>query len=145
MSGHTPSDLPGRIAARILVDANGCWLWQGSLATGPGYGRVTTPQGKVLAHRFVYERLVGPIPPGLTIDHLCRVRHCVNPAHLEPVTQHVNVHRSPIAVAAINAGKTECKWGHPFSPENTYVQPDGRRQCKTCMRRAKERHAAKAS
>jgi hypothetical protein len=83
--------------------------------------------GKVrLAHRVIYEYLVGPIPDGLSIDHLCRVRHCVNPAHLEPVTHRENVLRGQ-APTAVNGRKTRCKRGHEF---NRTVR-NGRR-CYTC-------------
>jgi hypothetical protein len=87
-------DAVTRIINCISVDDNGCWIWR--LRTEPeGYGRLTV-DGKdgYLAHRFVYEQLVGPIPDGLHLDHLCRVRSCVNPEHLEPVTPQENLHRS---------------------------------------------------
>ena len=75
----------------------------------------------------------GPIPEGLTLDHLCRVRACVNPAHLEPVTLRENTLRSPSAPTAINARKTECLRGHAFTPENTWVHRS-RRCCRECKR-----------
>lgn len=77
-----------------VVDENGCWLWQGCLNVR-GYGQLG--KGSRAAHRVFYERHVGPIPEGLTIDHLCRVRHCVNPAHMEPVTVAENVRRGSAA------------------------------------------------
>lgn len=117
-----------------------CWLWQGYV--GPnGYGvfPVTTaarPQ-RVLAHRYAYEVEYGPIPEGLTIDHLCRTRSCVNPLHLEAVSRGTNVLRG-IGIAAENARKTSCQHGHPFTPENVYSYrtKSGRvhRQCMTCRR-----------
>jgi len=86
--------------------------------------------------------IVGPIPDGLTIDHLCRNRACVKPAHLEAVSQRVNTLRSPIAVAAINARKTHCKRGHAFDDLNTRVSigPNGqrRRDCRACHRKSAE-------
>lgn len=119
---------------RSVVDENGCWIWQRCL-TPLGYGHTTQSLGGGFAHRLAWEVVNGPIPPGLTIDHLCRNRACVNPAHLEPVTHRENVLRSPLALAAINARKTHCKRGHEFTPENTYRVNAGRhRACRTCRR-----------
>lgn len=116
------------------VDKNGpegCWLWTDHLGR-QGYADFWVPPRPVKAHRFAYELLVGPIPEGLVIDHLCSVRHCVNPAHLEAVTQRVNVLRSTNHVAA-QAVATHCKRGHEFTPENTYMHR-GKRDCRTCHR-----------
>jgi hypothetical protein len=99
------------------------------------------------AHRVAYELAVGPIPPGLQVDHLCRVRDCVNPAHLDPVTKRENNLRSksPFAEAA---RATHCANSHPFSPENLANEP-GRRCCKTCKaeyaRRTKENRKRRAA
>jgi len=110
---------------------DGCWLWTGTI-TRKGYGMFWPDAGGVPAHRFAYELLVGPIPDGLQLDHLCRVRHCVNPAHLEPVTSKENQVRSPFDPAA----RTHCPHGHPYSHENTYVDPtSGGRCCRECARR----------
>jgi len=109
--------------------------------TPDGYGRFTVsgnePVVRVNAHRFAYELLVGPIPKGLTLDHLCRNRGCVNPAHLEPVTSKVNTLRSPIQVAATNARKTHCPEGHPLVEGNLIVWQfkRGKRSCLICKRR----------
>lgn len=97
--------------------ADGCWLWTGT-KHNEGYGRVSFRGTKAFAHRTSYERFVGPIPEGLTIDHLCRNKSCVNPAHLEAVTRKENAFRGN-CIAAQNANKTHCKNGHEFSPENT--------------------------
>lgn len=114
------------------VDATGdCWEWIGGRAHGYGMMRFKGQRG--LAHRLIYESLVGPIPDGLTLDHLCRVRHCVNPDHLEVVTMGENIRRG-VGAPARNARKTHCKWGHPFSDENTYNH-EGRRQCRVCGQR----------
>jgi len=78
-----------------VVIGESCWLWTGPLNPG-GYGT----NGGRLAHRVVYERLIGQIPAGLTLDHLCRVRNCVNPQHLEPVTIAENLRRRPAKAAA---------------------------------------------
>jgi hypothetical protein len=112
-----------------------CWLWSGA-KTGPGYGAINsggrgTP---VLAHRLSYEMLVGPIPEGLVLDHLCRVRNCVNPAHLEPVTHAENLRRVPVS--------PQCPHGHDFTPENTGRNPNGGRVCRTC-KRSRERRSTR--
>jgi hypothetical protein len=112
------------------VDKSGdCWLWTGPL-TRDGYGKTTFRGQSIVPHRIAYEELVGPIPEGLVIDHLCRVRNCVNPDHLEPVTFRENVLRG-VGPAAIHAAKTHCVNGHPFDEENTYVFKRWR-QCRTC-------------
>lgn len=121
-----------RIRRNVVVDDFGCWIWTG-LLTEAGYGRLSAGQRQWKAHRLSYETFVGPIPDGLTLDHLCRVRACVNPAHLDPCTLGVNTARSPLAISSINAAKTECKRGHPFDEQNTYRQPSrGSRKCLTC-------------
>lgn len=112
--------------------SDGCWLWTGAMQPS-GYG---TFRGRA-AHRITYELFVGPIPENLTIDHLCRVRSCVNPAHLEPVTIAVNVMRGE-SLPARNARKTHCPQGHPYDDENTYVNPTtGWRLCRSCAREAR--------
>lgn len=110
---------------------DGCWLWTGSKdSAGYGHFRIDSQRLRK-AHRISYELLVGPIPEGLQLDHLCRVRECVRPDHLEPVTNYTNWTRS-LAPSAINARRTHCANGHPFSGENLAVLRDGRRQCRTC-------------
>lgn len=110
-----------------------CWIWQRSLDRN-GYGQGSRPDGQRKAYRIYYERYVGRVPAGLHLDHLCRVRECVNPDHLEPVTQRENNLRGHTP-AARNAVKTHCIRGHEFSPENTYVDSLGKRHCRTCHRR----------
>jgi hypothetical protein len=121
------------------VDRSGsCWLWVGK-QNNRGYGIFHADGRSLLAHRVAYELEVGPIPDGLTLDHVrskgCRNRHCVNPDHLEPVTQRENVLRGS-GFAALNAAKTHCPRGHQYTPENTYANPhpDGGRICRTCKR-----------
>jgi hypothetical protein len=135
-----------RLISKISVDAEtGCWLWTATKSIG-GYGRFYEggSHGRTLsAHRAAYELLVGPIPEGMTLDHVrergCVHRHCVNPKHLEPVTLRENLMRGDTP-AAINAAKTKCIHGHDFTVENTYVYADGRRTCRTCIRdRSRER------
>lgn len=102
----------------------GCWDWQ-LTKTSQGYGRKTVKGVKQFAHRLYYEKFVGPIPEGLSIDHLCRNPSCVNPAHLEPVTHQENMRRTR---------RSHCRNGHEFTPENTYVNPSsGSRNCRVCM------------
>lgn len=107
-----------------------CWLWRGYLVSG--YGQFNADNKAFMAHRYAYEMLVGPIPPGLQLDHLCRVRNCVNPAHLEPVTVRENVLRG-VGITAQFARATHCINGHEFTPENTGSQGKGR-YCRTCHR-----------
>lgn len=119
----------------VQKDAGGCWNWTGVLFGG--YGRLFLRRGRAgvaRAHRFSYELLVGPIPDGLDLDHLCRNRRCVNPAHLEPVTCGENVVRSPISRPGQQVRQTHCKRGHLFDAENTHVTPKGKRHCRACDR-----------
>ncbi len=97
-------------------------------------------------HKVAYEELVGTVPEGAELDHLCRVRACCNPAHLEPVTHRENVERGG-SLTNDNAAKTACSRGHAFTPENTAIQtyPDGRfmrRRCRACSNGPRRRRAA---
>lgn len=108
-----------------------CWLWIGARYSN-GYGNFFVAMRQpVLAHRYAYELLAGPIPAGLTLDHLCRVRHCVNPAHLEPVTHRENVLRGD-GWSGRNARKTHCPAGHPYTDENTRIERKNQRKCRIC-------------
>lgn len=109
----------------------GCWEWTAS-KTENGYGHFRLDGRLVLAHRLAYEWLVGPIPVGLTLDHLCRVRHCVRPDHLEPVTNRENILRGESFSGRACAGKTHCPAGHPYDEANTYLDPRGWRNCRVC-------------
>lgn len=124
---------------KVMPEPNsGCWLWTGALYFN-GYGAFGIEGRKVRrAHRLAYEALRGPIPEGLHLDHKCRVRCCVNPDHLEPVTQAENNRRS--AAVAGNSKKTNCPRGHPYSPENTDVLRSGSRACLACRRLRQEEH-----
>lgn len=115
-----------------------CWVWTG-WCDKRGYGkfRPTSRQSdpKVQAHRFAYELVVDVIPAGLELDHLCRNKSCVNPAHLEAVTPQVNIDRRITA----NSLKTHCPQKHEYNEGNTYVGKDGARSCRACDREAKRK------
>lgn len=145
-----PIDL---LLARCVETPEGCWIFQGH-TNAFGYGRVsvadkTGRRRKTMTHRVTYEYFRADIPDGLPLDHLCRVRACANPWHLEPVSQWENVLRSDIAM------KTHCKNGHPYTPENTYWQPTPTRRthvcrrCRTCatesLRRYRQRNSLTAA
>ena len=116
---------------KIIINQNDCWVWIAS-KTHDGYGQFCIPNKKIYrAHRFIFEYYYGQICPDLTIDHLCRNRACVNPLHLEQVTIKVNVLRGN-TITALNHQKTHCIHGHEFTPENTTIRKDGRRNCKIC-------------
>ena len=128
-----PSAIERFDAKFIPVPESGCWLWLGAISRG-GYG-VFFVKKWILAHRAAYELLHGLIPAGMQIDHLCRVRSCVNPQHLEAVTAAVNTRRGSNA----ERDKTHCPKGHPYSGENLYVSPKSRgRDCLICKRRRRE-------
>ena len=122
-----------------------CWLY--AKQTVKGYGRLTVWNGqryeRYYVHRVMYEVLVGHIPDGKVLDHLCRTPQCINPAHLEPVSNGENLLRG-VGVGAINAKKTHCSRGHEFTPKNTYVYPSGKRKCRACHRQDTMRFRAKA-
>jgi hypothetical protein len=123
-------DPAGFLKAHVAEDVvTGCWLWTGGRANG--YGSFNTGRRNYLAHRVSYETFVGPIPSGLTIDHLCRVKTCINPVHLEAVTSRTNTLRASNAPAAINAAKTHCNHGHQFDEANT-SRSGGKRNCRKC-------------
>lgn len=123
--------LPERFWARVQLSQMGCWQWLGSLRPqGYGYIRFDGEQWRV--HRLAYTKLIGEIPESSVLDHLCRNRGCVNPAHLEPVPNRTNVLRG-VGRTALQARQTHCIHGHEFTPENTY-NPPGKttRRCRTC-------------
>lgn len=126
-----------------VQEPTGCWIWQGTLNSS-GYARIFTGPGKKLslAHRVSYRIHKGEIPAGLTIDHLCRERTCVNPDHLEAVTSRVNTLRGN-TLPGINAVKTHCPQDHEYSVENTRVRA-GKRHCRTCDRDRAARNRLRA-
>lgn len=119
------------ILARLRREG-GHWLYSGALASN-GYAKAQLAGRAVMVHRAVYEHFAGPIPDGLHIDHLCRVRHCANPAHLEPVTCRENLLRGGTD-AARKFNSHSCVNGHPFDDANTRRRPDGTRSCRACSR-----------
>lgn len=139
-AGRVFSPIDARFDSKVQK-TEPCWLWTGFVDKA-GYARLRaggrdTPV--LYAHRYSYERFVGPIPAGHTIDHVrargCLHKHCVNPAHLEPVTNAENIRRSP-ASTIVNEGK--CRRGHDIQ-EHGYRRKDGRFNCNECRR---ERRAA---
>jgi hypothetical protein len=124
-----------------------CWLWQGALYRS-GYGAFRYDGQMRVAHRFAYQVTVGAVPDGRVLDHLCRVRACVRPDHLEPVTDRENVLRG-VGPTADNASKTHCDGGHELTEQNTYVSPPtkahprGCRHCRICKAEALRAHRAR--
>lgn len=146
MANRTLLNLPPRLQSKIApCPMSGCWFWTAA-QFAHGYGKTSKKDKTVRAHNVVYELIKGPIPPGLVLDHLCRVRSCVNPDHLEPVTETENIRRG-VSFSAINFRKTHCPQGHPYSPENTYRRKRRKhsiRVCKACTTiRSKKRWALK--
>lgn len=131
-----------RILDKVRVDSNGCWIWTASLNKN-GYSQ-TSWKGKTRrAHRLLYEQLNGPIPQGLHCDHLCRVRACVNPEHIEPVTPMRNARRGD--AGKNNRDKTHCPAGHPYDEQNTIrIRQIGKgwsRMCSTCLTKKQAEYA----
>ncbi len=135
------SDIRDAFPDKVICDPNsGCWLWTGYI-NNHGYGQIGR---NTKAYRESYILARGAIPDGLQIDHLCRVRSCVNPDHLEAVTQHENIRRGTWAEgrAVWVRSRTHCKRGHPYEG-NTYVNCRGHRNCVICMNAAQARFKAK--
>lgn len=118
--------------------SNSCWEWEGYKIKN-GYGRTSYGSGKILAHRWSYQIYKGEIPAGMVIDHLCRNTSCVNPDHLEAVTQRENCRRgltgSHMKIVALR--RTHCPHGHEYTPENTIPRKSGRfcRRCRSAPRK----------
>lgn len=126
--------LKERLKKNMRVDENGCWRSTVKSKVKGGYTRIHVgsrtdgSRRHVLMHRASYEAFVGPIPEGMTIDHLCEVTDCINPEHLKPATLWDNGRRSKTSPTAVNARKTECpKCGGQYS-----VKPTGGRDCRPC-------------
>ena len=140
-----------RFMAKVKFNQSGCWTWTG--AKNPnGYANFMYPRKGRFTNAHVVSYLIfrGPIPPNLEIDHLCRIRHCVNPFHLELVTSAEN-NRRGYSASAINQRKTHCIYGHPLSGDNLFMQirktSAPSRICKICrsrrMREYRDNHAPK--
>jgi len=139
--GGKPSPPPKGEAIERFLDKlcpepnSGCWLWTGC-TNGSGYGHFWYQSRMMAAHRFSYAHYRGAIPDGMLLDHLCRVRCCVNPWHLEVVAHQENCARGESAKATKmrKAAQTHCKNGHPLSGDNLAFDWRGHRRCKTCHR-----------
>lgn len=139
---YSISDISRFFRKVLPQSSSGCWHW-GADRTSKGYGRFSVggrAGGPQRAHRVAYEMLVGPITEGYVLDHvICRNPRCVNPAHLEPVTNEENLRRGRPSPTALNREKTHCRRGHPYDEGNTYFVTDRRtgtkgRGCKECNR-----------
>ena len=137
-------ELRDRFEEKYLPEPNsGCWLWTASTDKG-GYGKITVDRRQIGAHRISYQLHKGQIPAGLDLDHVCRVRCCVNPDHLEPVSRSENCRRGDTGKSAgeRKRAKTHCPQGHGYTVENTYIDNNGGRHCRLCRQETIRRHGA---
>lgn len=134
-----------------VVKTDTCWLWTGAQKKA-GYGRFRVNKERVvLAHRFAYELLIGSVPDGEELDHVCMVKQCVRPdgRHVQSVTHLVNVQRAAVAglftpeIDRRRGHKTHCPHGHPYAGENLRIGPDGKRYCRACNRHRECRTVSK--
>ena len=135
--------LPCRLFTNAVAANAGCIVWTAS-TNKDGYGKLNISQRTHAAHRLAYELMVGPVPQGLRLDHLCHTqdttcsggplcihRRCINPHHLEPVTDRANILRGR-SKAAANVVKTHCPRGHAYDLANTRIDKNGKRHCRAC-------------
>lgn len=122
-----------RFLKYVLPEPNtGCWLWIGTM--GRFYGRFFYEGKRVAAHRFAFLNFIGPIPEELELDHTCKVKICVNPSHLEPVTHAVNLERADFSAIVLQRNKTHCPQGHEYNDVNSRKALNGDRICRVCDR-----------
>ncbi len=115
-----------RLLSKVVVDSNGCWVWQGYVMPS-GYGQFVWSKRDIrLAHRASYELIIGNIPEGLHVHHKCEHTRCTNPDHLEVVTQQQN--------NAYQSQKTHCPKGHEYTRDNMLIRPNGEFKCRECNR-----------
>ena len=127
-----------RLRAKSRTPEDGCW--EVIKPNNKGYTQFYVDGKYPLVHRWSYEHFVGPIPEGLVIDHLCNNNDCWRPDHLEPVSQKVNVRRGE----ATAASETHCANNHEFTPETTYIYPNGDRDCRVCRRASQKKYRSAA-
>jgi hypothetical protein len=125
---HRYVSLEDRIMARVDFSTD-CWLWTGT-TNGTGYAKVYANGRLRVVHELIWELANGPKPAGMDLDHLCEVKHCINPDHLEPVTRQENLRRASKG----NFRKTHCPKGHEYTTDNILPNKRGKRNCKTCHR-----------
>jgi hypothetical protein len=132
--GRAPIDVAVRLMDHVELSRDGCWNWIGKLDED-GYGQIHVgprrEQVRKRSHRASYELFVGEIDSGIQLHHKCENRRCINPSHLEPLTQLEHAEKSPNTLQFINAEKTHCLRGHPLFGPNLYVR-NGRRHCREC-------------
>jgi len=130
-----PTDVARFWTKVAMAEPRACWPWRGTL-TSTGYGEFRFGYQNYKAHRISYEFMVGPVPEGLQLDHLCRNKSCVNPGHLEPVTSQENTVRM---VPYLDL-PTHCPQGHEYTTDNTYMERGRKRKCRTCHRENMRRY-----
>lgn len=127
-----------------MITTDDCWLWAG-IVNKEDYGiiqlKIDGKWRERRAHRLIYEALVGEIPQKLVLDHLCRTPRCINPLHLEPVTDQVNILRG-IGTGARYAARTHCSKGHKFVEGSYFIRTEGGRRCKQCQADAQRKYRA---
>ena len=133
-AGKKPQESRAYFDERWIPEPNtGCWLWT-NCTNQYGYGLGRLHGRQTVAHRIAWELYRGPIPFRMQIDHMCRVRSCVNPDHLRLVTLAQNVTENSLSGSAVNKAKTHCIHGHPFAGDNLWVEKNGARHCRICRR-----------
>ncbi len=131
-----------RLEKMIFPEPNtGCWLWAG--AASGNYAQFSIKGVQAVVHRVVYTWLVGRIATGMTLDHLCGNKMCVNPIHLEEVSMRENLRRAGNNISMLRANATHCPKGHPYSGPNLYINPRGDRECRNCRRIASDKYKSK--